>query len=191
MIRYMDHYERSMRLASNIVRQYDPNAYILASFTSSWADTNGGFSAKQMMEQLVNFGNAEGDYRWGIAAHPYPQDFWPNLWEHDTQATYSENAKYVSFKNLEVISDWMLRREHYYKGQEKRILFLSENGANSMDNSAKNLQLQAAAAAWAWKKTQANAGIDGIMWHNWWDNPEEGGLHTGLRDQNKNPKPSR
>ncbi len=190
MIRYMDHYERSMRLASNIVRQYDPNAYILASFTSSWADTNGGFSAKQMMEQLVNFGNAEGDYRWGIAAHPYPQDFWPNLWEHDTQATYSENAKYVSFKNLEVISDWMLRREHYYKGQEKRILFLSENGANSMDNSAKNLQLQAAAAAWAWKKTQANAGIDGIMWHNWWDNPEEGGLHLGLRDQNKNPKPS-
>lgn len=185
LLRYVDTYEKSMRLVSNIVRQYDPNAYVLASFTSSWnkAHSTDGFTAKSMLDNIVAYSNAEGDYRWGVAAHPYPQNFFkPKFWEADTEATYSENSGYSTFKNIEVISNWMLRREHYYKGEEKRILFFSENGVNSLDNSTYNLKVQAAGAAWAWKKTMQNAGVDAIMWHNWWDHPAEAaqGVRLGL-----------
>lgn len=192
LLRLVDTYEKSMRLVSNIVRQYDPNAYVLASFTSSWASThgNGGFSAKTMLEHIVNYSTVEGDYRWGIAAHPYPKDFYkPAFWTADTDATYDENSGFSTFKNIEVISDWVLRREHYYKNEEKRILFFTENGVNSLDNSTANLNIQAAGAAWAWKKSKANSGVDAIMWHNWWDNPAEG-ICLGLRDSDLNPKPS-
>lgn len=192
LLRYVDTYEKSMRLVSNIVRQYDPNAYVLASFTSSWnkSHSTDGFSAKSMLDNIVAYSNVEGDYRWGVAAHPYPQDFFkPKFWDADTEATYTENSGFSTFKNIEVISEWMLRREHYYKGSEKRILFFSENGTNSLDNSTTNLNVQAAGAAWAWKKVMRNSGVDAIMWHNWWDNPAEG-LCLGLRDKNYNAKPS-
>lgn len=192
LLRYVDTYEKSMRLVSNIVRQYDPNAYVLASFTSSWnkSHSSDGYSSKSMLDNIVAYSNAEGDYRWGVAAHPYPQDFFkPKFWEADTQATYSEDSGFSTFKNIEVISNWMLRREHYYKGEEKRILFFSENGVNSLDNSTYNLKVQAAGAAWAWKKTMQNAGVDAIMWHNWWDNPAEG-LCLGLRTKDHVAKPS-
>lgn len=195
MLRYLDHYEKSMRLVSNIVRQYDPNAYVLGSFTSAWNGTNGdgGFSPRQMLEQMVAYSNAEGDFRWGIADHPYPRDFFkPRFWAEEPTSTYSENTDFCTFKNMEVISNWVLRREHYYKNEEKRMLFFTENGVNARDNSAANLTIQAAGAAWAWKKTVANSGIDGIMWHNWFDHPAEAanGLALGLRDSNLNPKPS-
>lgn len=192
LLRYIDTYEKSMRLVSNIVRQYDPNSYVLASFTSSWnkSHSSDGYSSKSMLDNIIAYSNAEGDFRWGIAAHPYPQDFFkPKFWDADTEATYSENSGFSTFKNIEVISDWVLRREHYYKGNEKRILFFSENGTNSLDNSTANLNVQAAGAAWAWKKVMKNAGVDAIMWHNWWDNPDEG-LCLGLRDKNHNAKPS-
>lgn len=194
-MRYVDTYEKSMRLVSNIVRQYDPNAYVLGSFTSSWntAHTDSGsasFTAKNMLDNLLVYSGVEGDYRWGVAAHPYPQDFFkPAFWSADTGATYSEGTGFSTFKNVEVISDWMLRREHYYKGKEKRILFFSENGVNAVNNTSANLNIQAAGAAWIWKKVMRNSGIDGIMWHNWRDNSAEG-LQLGLRYENNTPKPS-
>ena len=135
-MRYVDTYEKSMRIVSNIVRQYDPNAYVLGSFTSSWntrhSDTgDAGFAAKNMLDNLLVYSAKEGDYRWGVAAHVYPQDFYkPAFWSADTEATYSEGSGFSTFKNIEVVSDWMLRREHYYKGLEKRIVFFSENGVN-------------------------------------------------------------
>ncbi len=192
LLRYVDTYEKSMRLVANIVHQYDSNAYILASFTSSWnkSHSTDGYSTKSMLDNIVCYSNAEGDYRWGVAAHPYPQDFFkPKFWSTDTEATYNENSGFSTFKNIEVISDWMLRREHYFRGVEKRILFFSENGTNSLDNSTDNLNVQAAGAAWAWKKVMKNSGVDAIMWHNWFDNPAEG-LCLGLRDKDLNAKPS-
>lgn len=199
LLRYIETYERSLRLTSNVVRQYDPNAYVLASLTSSWTKPQPGnskfFPAKTILNHLQNYSRLEGDFRWGIAYHPYPQSFSrPDFWasDADTEATYSENAGFCTFKNMEVISNWVLKRENYYKGEEKRILFFSENGTNSIDLTEENQKIQAAGAAWAWKKANHNAGVDAIMWHNWFDHPVEvaAGLRLGLRDNNQNPKKS-
>ena len=183
-LRYLDRYVKSMRLAYNIVRQYDQNASILGSFTHSWTNDDflKGYSTKTMIEQIVQYSNAEGDFRWGVAAHPYPQDLTkPEFWKNDTKSTYSRNTDFVTFKNLEVINDWILNKQHYYKGTTKRILFLSENGTNTPGYSQQYLQQQAAGAAWAWKKVNALAGIDAIQWHNYQDNRAEFGLRIGLR----------
>ena len=183
-LRYLDRYVKSMRLAYNIVRQYDQNASILGSFTHSWTNDDflKGYSTKTMIEQIVQYSNAEGDFRWGVAAHPYPQDLSkPEFWKNDTKSTYSRNTDFVTFKNLEVINDWILNKQHYYKGTTKRILFLSENGTNTPGYSPQYLQQQAAGAAWAWKKVNALAGIDAIQWHNYQDNRAEFGLRIGLR----------
>ena len=59
-----------------------------------------------------------------------------------------------------------------------------------MDNSSYYLNIQAAGAAWAWKKIMRNAGVDAALWHNWRDDSAEGGLKLGLRYENGNKKPA-
>lgn len=196
MQRYIDRYIKSMRICYNIVRQYDQNASVLGSYTHCWAKADGSFAPKMMLEKTVEYSSAEGDFRWGVAYHPYPQNLTkPSFWIDDTQATYSLNSKYVTFKNLEVIDAWIRQKENFYKGKTKRVLFLSEQGTNSPSYSESDLALQAAGGAWAWKKVSKLDGIDAIQWHNWADNKAEGGLRIGLRTfaegsvSNLTPKP--
>lgn len=196
MLRYLDRYIKSMRICYNIARQYDQNASVLGSYTHCWAKADGSFAPKKMLEKTVEYSSAEGDFRWGVAYHPYPQDLTkPSFWVNDTQATYSLNSKYVTFKNLEVIDAWIRQKENFYKGKTKRVLFLSEQGTNSPSYSESDLALQAAGGAWAWKKVSKLDGIDAIQWHNWADNKAEGGLRIGLRTfaegsvSNLTPKP--
>lgn len=196
MLRYLDRYIKSMRICYNIARQYDQNASVLGSYTHCWAKADGSFAPKKMLEKTVEYSSAEGDFRWGVAYHPYPQNLTkPSFWIDDTQATYSLNSKYVTFKNLEVIDAWIRQKENFYKGKTKRVLFLSEQGTNSPSYSESDLALQAAGGAWAWKKVSKLDGIDAIQWHNWADNKAEGGLRIGLRTfaegsvSNLTPKP--
>lgn len=196
MMRYLDRYIKSMRICYNIARQYDQNASVLGSYTHCWAKADGSFAPKMMLEKTVEYSSAEGDFRWGVAYHPYPQNLTkPSFWIDDTQATYSLNSMYVTFKNLEVIDAWIRQKENFYKGKTKRVLFLSEQGTNSPSYSQTDLALQAAGGAWAWKKVSKLDGIDAIQWHNWADNKAEGGLRIGLRTfaegsvSNLTPKP--
>lgn len=196
MMRYLDRYIKSMRICYNIARQYDQNASVLGSYTHCWAKADGNYAPKKMLEATVAYSEAEGDFRWGVAYHPYPQNLTkPSFWIDDTQATYSLNSKYVTFKNLEVIDAWIRQKENFYKGKTKRVLFLSEQGTNSPSYSESDLALQAAGGAWAWKKVSKLDGIDAIQWHNWADNKAEGGLRIGLRTfaegsvSNLTPKP--
>ena len=182
MMRYLDRYIKSMRICYNIVRQYDQNAYILGSYTHNWNQADGNYRPKEMLEKTVDYSLAEGDFQWGVAYHPYPQDLTkPEFWKNDTQSTWDMDTKYITFKNLEVIDKWIKQPRNLYKGETKRILFLSENGTNSPSYSARDLELQAAGGCWAWKKTEKLEGIDGIQWHNWADNKAEFGLRIGLR----------
>lgn len=182
MMRYLDRYIKSMRICYNIARQYDQNASVLGSYTHCWAKADGNYAPKKMLEATVAYSEAEGDFRWGVAYHPYPQDLTkPSFWVNDTQATYSMTTRYITFKNLEVIDAWIKQKENLYKGTTKRVLFLSEQGTNSPSYSQTDLALQAAGGAWAWKKISKLDGIDAMQWHNWADNKAEGGLRIGLR----------
>lgn len=195
MMRYLDRYIKSMRICYNIVRQYDQNASVLGSYTHNWTASDGGYAPKEMLGRTVSYSKAEGDFRWGVAYHPYPQNLVkPEFWKNDTQATWDMGTRFVTFKNLEVIDKWIRLPENQYKGK-KRLLFLSEQGTNSPTYNASDLALQAAGGAWAWKKVSRLDGIDAIQWHNWADNKAEFGLRIGLRSyddmglSNLSPKP--
>jgi hypothetical protein len=134
-----------------------------------------------MLKTLQDYSNAEGDFQWGLAYHPYPQDLnEPKAW-NDTKATFSMNSPLVTFKNLEVLDAWIRKSENKYKGTIKRTLWLSENGTNSRTYSDTDLKEQAAGFAYVWKKMKTLDGIDAMQWHNWIDNRSEDGLRIGLR----------
>lgn len=185
---FMDAYIKSMRICSLIARQYDPHANALISLTHCWNKADGQYAPKKMLEDLNLASASEGDFPWGLACHPYPQDLTkPEFWKNDTRSTWSRTSDYCTFKNLEVINDWILSPENRYKGRTKRLLYLSENGTNSPSYSENDLALQAAGACWMWKKVSRLEGIDAVQWHNWRDNKDEGGLRIGLRKFPESP----
>lgn len=181
-MRFYDRYVKSMRICYNLLRQYDQHGSVLGSYTHNW-NIGGDYAPRQMLEWNVQYSEKEGDFRWGVAYHPYPIDLTrPEFWINDKlSATFNVNSPYVTFLNPEVINEWILRPEHFYKDGTKRILFFSEQGTNSPDYSENSLKLQAAGAAWIWKKISRLEGIDAMQWHNWADNRAEYGLRIGLR----------
>ncbi len=180
---FLDAYYKSMRMCYAIARSYDEHAEVLASFTHSWTEpaAGGDYAALDMMEGLLAYSRAEGDFRWGLACHPYPEDLnEPKTW-NDKRATFSMNTPLVTFKNLEVLDKWIKKTDHKYRQSIKRTLWLSENGTNSRSYGTQDLMEQAAGFAYAWKKFKYLDGIDAIDWHNWIDNRSEFGLRIGLR----------
>lgn len=177
-----DYYIKVLRLVYNIVRQYDANAEVLASFTHSWTGIAGDYPAKDMLDVINAMGRNEGDYRWGLAYHTYPWDLLdPRCWECP-YSTFSMETPCVSFRNLEVIDKWMFMPENMYQGTVKRSLWLSEAGINSRSYSDADMEEQAAGTAYAWKKINALDGVDAHQWHNWFDNAGDGsGALLGLR----------
>jgi len=183
MLIYMDTYIKSMRMCYNIARNYDSNSEVFGSFTHSWASAVEPkyYSAKEMLKTLGDYSVAEGDFQWGLAYHPYPEDlFEPKTW-NDKNALFSMNTPLITFKNLEVLDTWIKKSENLFQGHTKRTVWLSENGTNSRTYSDQDLKEQAAGFAYTWKKLKTLDGIDAFQWHNWIDNRYEGGLRIGLR----------
>lgn len=180
---FMDAYLKSMRMCYSIARKYNPYSEVFITLTHYWAWTSHPrfYPSKDLMEILLQYTKAEGDFEWAMAQHPYPQSlFEPKTWL-DSQVNYTFNSQLITFKNLEVLNAWIKLPEVLYQGKKKRTLWLSENGTNSRSYSKEDLDNQAAGFAYTWKKMQVLDGIDGFQWHNWMDNRKEGGLRIGLR----------
>ena len=189
---FMDTYIKSMRMCYAIARSYNPHSEVFVTLTHYWAWTSHPkfYPSKDLMEMLIQYTKAEGDFEWAMAQHPYPQSlFEPRTWL-DKQVDFTFNSPLITFANLEVLNAWIKLPEVLYKGKIKRTLWLSENGTNSKTYSDQDLKEQAAGFAFTWKKLKVLDGIDGFQWHNWIDNRGEGGLRIGLRrfpDDEKDP----
>jgi len=172
-----------MRMSHNIARTYNPNAKVFISLTHFWNWTNNPhfYHSKELLEQLLQFSKAEGDFEWAIAQHPYPESLRePKTWL-DEKVSFDFDTQLITFKNTEVLDAWVRQPEVLFKGETKRLVYLSENGTNSPTYSEQDLKEQAAGMAYAMKKIKYLEGIDAFQYHNWQDNRQEGGLRIGLR----------
>ncbi|AMV30954.1 hypothetical protein VN12_02485 [Pirellula sp. SH-Sr6A] len=186
---YMDLYQRSMRLMHLATRQYDPHGDAFISLTHHWSIPGEpyAYGSRRMLELLDLFEEAEGEFKWGLAFHPYPQDlFEPKTWQ-DSQATWDWNTAKITPKNLEVLDAFMRRDTMRFEGAVRKI-HLSENGFNSRSYSDSDLANQAAGMALAWHKIQRLPAIQVWHYHNWVDHPDEGGLKIGLRKLPNDPE---
>lgn len=180
--KYMELYVKSMRLTHNISRLYNPHSKVFISLDHHWTARHGkhGYSGKKLLDLLVKFCELDGQFDWGIAFHPYPENlFDPKVWD-DNQAQYSVDTPKITFKNIDVLVRYLSQDSFLYNGKPRTIHF-SEQGLNSLDYSRKALLDQAAGMAYAWHKLQKHPSIEVFHYHNWIDNRHEGGLKIGLR----------
>jgi Family of unknown function (DUF5722) len=182
-LQYLELYYKSMRTADLIVHQYDPHSRVYISLAQFWATAPAKhyYAGKELLEDLLLFSHAEGDFNWGIAFHPYPANlFNPRTWE-DKDVTDAFNSPKITPRNLEVLDRWVRQKQTLYLGKYRRSVHLTEQGFNSPDYSEKSLADQAAGMAYTWKKVEKLKSIEAFDYHNWVDNRHEGGLRIGLR----------
>ena len=179
---YTDLYHRSMRVAQLLARQYDPHSKAFISLEHHWnIRPTHIYAGREILEDLIDLSTAEGDFDWGIAYHPYPQNlFDPRVWA-DNEPTFTFDTPKITYKNLEVLDAWVKQPRARFQGKTLRTVHLTEQGLNSKDYTEKSLTDQAAGMAFAWNKYKDLDTIEVFDYHNWVDNRGEGGLRIGLR----------
>jgi len=180
---YFDLYYRSMRTAQTTIRRYGTAGNVLISLTHYWTKSHNQlcYRPKDMIDLLQARSALEGDFNWGLAYHPYPENLRdPRTWL-DRHATFAFDTTLITPKNLEVLDAYMRQPCMLYDGQPRTVV-LSEQGSNSRDHSEKSYRDQAAGLVYTWLKFENLDIIESYVHHRWMDaGPgQEGGLMLGF-----------
>ena len=182
---YMDEYHRALRVAYYSVRSFDPNGKVFISLTHHWNSSHQPnpkrfYKPRHLLELLQDYCEQSGDFEWGLAYHPYPDDlFNPRTWE-DKLAHDDFDSPLITMKNIAVLERFMQQPEFRFRGEKVRTILLSEQGYHSPKNDPDGEKLQAAAIAYAWQKLKPLSSIEAFHYHRWIDHEREGGLRLGL-----------
>ena len=151
------------------------------------------YSGLELLSEIRKRAQAEGDFYYNIAHHPYPEDLSkPDFW-NDKTAIDDYNTPRVTFKNLHILAEFLYKEENLFEGKRRRVI-LSEQGFNSFWTDESEI-LQATAYGRAYHEVMKIPEIDSFILHAHHDNAGEFGLNLGLWRRNKDkpgmerPKP--
>lgn len=175
-------YSATLKLAIDSVRQHSPWARVYVSLDHHWSirypagSESQAYPGKDLVDYLARHA---GDYDWHVAYHPYPENlFEPRFW-NDATALDDPQTPRITFKNLEVLTDYLKRPELLHDGKPRRVI-LSEQGFHTPEGP-EGEALQAAAYCYAYRKVASLDGVDALILHRHVDHPAEYGLLLGLR----------
>jgi hypothetical protein len=176
-------YEDQSRLAWESLRRHSANARIYLSLEHHWTAKNHAnplmaCPGRTLLELFAKRARERGDFDWNLAFHPYPWNLRdPRTWLD--KVTFDDDAKKVTFKNLEVLTRKLATPELLFAGQPRRLSF-TEQGFDLTKRPDAPAE-QAAAYAYAWEKvTRLGDSVDAFLYHRQVDHAKEGGLRFGL-----------
>jgi hypothetical protein len=191
MQEFANDYLRTVRLAHSAIRSQASWLRVYVSLEHHWNiryghtegiadDERKSFPAREFIDYFAEHARIGGDFDWGIAFHPYPENlFEPRFWNDKSATNDVLTTPRITFKNIELLPNYLLHRELLFDSQPRHII-LSEQGFHTPIGSGGET-IQAAAYAYAYKKIEGIDGIDAFILHRHVDSPHEGGLLLGLR----------
>lgn len=179
-------YERSTRLIHEAVRRFSQSARVYISLDHFWhqryaiSSDRQAIGGREFLERFAARVKEEGDFDWHLAHHPYPEPLTdPRFWLDTRYSRQALDAHSITFRNLDVLTDFMQQEPLLYQGEPRRII-LSEQGFHCVESRQTGELEQAAAYALAYKKVNSLPGIDAFILHRHTDHAREGGLNLGL-----------
>ncbi len=109
---YIKEYAQTLRLTNTIVKSNYENGRVYVSLTHSWdrdipAGAMWSYDGRDIVDMLLQFIRSEGDIAWNIAYHPYPENLMDPVFWKDPNAGDNFDTDVITFKNLEVLVDYM------------------------------------------------------------------------------------
>lgn len=192
LARYLESYLRSTRLVYHTMRLRDPHARTFISLTHHWTKPSfgsGAYTVRPLLDLFAEMAEGEGDFEWGVAYHPYPQDLRnPDTW-NDRDVTTDFETPYITPKNLEVLPAYLAQPRFLYQGKTPRAILFSEQGFNTPTLSAEDQRRQVAGLIHTFRKLPQLPTVEAWHLHRYQDMPDgEGGLRLGILDERGNRK---
>ncbi len=184
---YMEEYTEQLRLAHLIGRKYNAGHRVHVSFDHHFAmrykpDELRYYPAKECLAYLAAFSQRDGDFFWGISAHPYPEDLSRPDFYNDVTAEFSFDSPRATMKNLEIWQAIVDLPELQYRRRSRRVVF-DEQGFHTRDDDPETENKGAAAFVLLYQKMKKCPSINQFIINRYADMPlnDESGLHLGLR----------
>ena len=177
-------YLEAVRLVHGAARAGLAHARVYVSLEHHWSirypggDERQTFPGRPFLQEFARRAREGGDFDWHVAFHPYPENLFECRFWLDRTATPEPDSPRVTFKNLEVLAEFLARDELRFGGVPRRVI-LSEQGFHAADREGGERD-QAAAFAAAWQAVSERPGIDAFVLHRHVDHAHEGGLRLGL-----------
>jgi hypothetical protein len=192
---YTKEYTKALYVTWEAAKRYWEHAQVFLSLDHCWGEAfdhkrpGGSYRGRDIVDLVNRYGKELGDFGWGIAYHPYPEDLrYPDFY-NDRIPEFYFDTKLITFKNMEVLHAYLGQPEFLYRG-ERRPIVLSEQGFNSRETAFSEMQ-GAAAYVLAYEKMRKLPGILWMTHHAYMDNLKEFGLHLGIRERNADGTPGR
>jgi hypothetical protein len=186
MEEFAEDHLRTVRLIHSAVRSQSSSARVYLSLEHHWnirypaGEEKQAFPGRAFLDHFAQRAREGGDFDWHVAFHPYPENlFEPRFWRDKSATTNVLTTPRITFKNIELLPEYLRRAELHYRGQPRRVI-LSEQGFHT-PKRPDGEDIQAAAYCYAYKKIEATEGLDSFILHRHVDHRDEGGLLLGLR----------
>ena len=184
---YMEEYTEALRLAWLLSHKYYAHYRVNVSLEQYFADSFiqddlHYYPARTCLEQLLKYCRRDGDFDWGVAAHPYPENLcYPDFY-NDRGVSFDFDTRKITLKNMEVWPALLSSPAFLYRGQPRHVIF-DEQGFNTREDAPYTEEQGAYAFVLAWLKMRKQPAIDLLLIHRYIDIPfnEEYGLNLGLR----------
>jgi hypothetical protein len=185
---YVREHALAMRTAFYAARKHWSEARVYLSLDHLWSmayqdQPTRYYRGRDILEGLNAIYLAEGNYDWSLAYHPYPEDLVHSAFWHDKTALLDFDTPRITFKNIEILPQYLSRPHLLYDGRLRHII-LSEQGFNSLETEESE-RIQAAAYAYAYWRIERTPGIESFILHAHVDNRDEFGLNLGLWRRDK------
>lgn len=179
---YVTEYERMFRIANQALKKYYANTIVLVSITNRWYQQEGyGYYApKNILDVLTMKTLQEGNYNWGIAAHPYGVALSnPGFWQGDKNSsmTGSLNTTNITWSNFEVMQLYLEQPTKLCNGNVRDV-YITEGGVSSSNASdtgmfEKSKGQQAAGMAYIYYKCTQLSCVKALNYYRLIDNTGE------------------
>lgn len=184
---YMEEYTSQIRIAHLIGKKYNAAFSAHVSFDHHFAmrykpDELRYYPAKECLAYLAAYSRRDGDFDWGISAHPYPEDLSRPDFYNDVTAEFSFDSPRATMKNLELWQALVDLPELQYRGRSRSVVF-DEQGFHTRDDDSETENKGAAAFVLMYQKMKNCPNIRQFIINRYADMPlnDEGSLHLGLR----------
>lgn len=178
---YAAEYANAFRILYNGIKSENGNANIYVSTDQQWAYASSPsyFGSRPFLTAFNDYVRSQGNIDWRLASHPYNVPLYdPNNWTPTQNASHSQDSKYVTMQNIDVITDFLSQPALRSPSGAVRTVKLSELGYTSSAGE----EQQAIAVTYAYLQASNNRYVDGLILSRELDHAAEiaQGLAVGL-----------